>query len=413
LKLAHEIQHYWPFVGGGEKYCQTISEALAGEHKVNLYTTNVTNASPLTYSNKKSEVLNGVEITRIPGIPFLAGMYGFKKLEGRKGSLLQTLSSMDTKYTWPSILVERAVSSSLPHKFRWLTSRYKEADFIVFFNMITGLTSLSYLAARLIKKPFVMFPFYHIGLETFEKPSLFKILREATIIVCSTNFEKKTLINRGLNPHKLRVINEGINPPSVDSLHVRNLQRLLDGKKDQFLVMYVGRRDYDKGYYHVLSSVSRIAKTGIPIKLIACGQGDPGNNSQDYNFLKANNHLLDLRVADEPTKIAAMSLCDAVVLPSRAETYPLAFVESWMLGKPVVGAKIGSVSSVVKDNVTGLLVEFGNVSGLVKALKLLYENPAERYEMGRRGLVYARNQLTLEQTTAKLKGLFEELSGQV
>jgi glycosyltransferase involved in cell wall biosynthesis len=319
---------------------------------------------------------------------------------------------MDTRFTWPQALLERAFSSSIPHRFLWLAKRFKDADVIASFNMITGMTSLSYLASRVEKKPFVIFPFYHVGLSSFERPSLFKILRDANLLICSTDYERQALINRGLNPRRLRVVNEGIRVPSIESAAVASMEKILERREGQLLLMYIGRRDYDKGYPHVLRAVSRLVKSTVSIKLVLCGQGETGADQEDYLFLRKRNALLDFGVVDEQTKVAVMSLCDAVVLPSRAETYPLAFVESWFLGKPVIGASIGSVSSIVKDGVNGLLVEFGDVAGLITAIKFLYDNPEKRIEMGKNGQIRARKELTLEKTITKVKKIFNELREQ-
>jgi glycosyltransferase involved in cell wall biosynthesis len=272
------------------------------------------------------------------------------------------------------------------------------------------MTSLSYLASRVEKKPFVIFPFYHVGLSSFERPSLFKILQGANLLICSTDYERQALIKRGLDPRRLCVVNEGVKAPLVEDKAVKDLEKILDRREGQLLLMYVGRRDYDKGYSHVLLAVSRLVRLGLPVKLVITGYGETGANRADYVFLRERNAVFDLGIADERTKNAAMSLSDAVVLPSRAETYPLVFVESWLLGKPVIGARIGSVSSMVKDGINGLLVEFGDVLGLVAAIRSFYENPEKRVEMGINGQIRARNELTLEKSIAKIRKIFNEIS---
>jgi glycosyltransferase involved in cell wall biosynthesis len=409
LRLANTIQHYWPFVAGGENYCQAISEGLATEYEVTVYTTDLISICPQAYATKMVEFRNGVRITRIPSLRILAGIYGRKKVEGGTSAVFRTLSSMDTRFTWPQALLERALSSSIPHRFLWLAKRFKDADVIASFNMITGMTSLSYLASRVEKKPFVIFPFYHIGMSSFERPSLFKMLKDANLLICSTAYERQALIKHGLDPCRLCVVNEGVNTPLVEDKAVKELDEVLDRREGQLLLMYVGRRDYDKGYPHVLLAVSDLVRSGIPIKLVVTGYGETGANRTDYIFLRKHNAIFDLGIADEQTKSAAMSLSDAIVLPSRAETYPLVFIESWLLGKPVIGARIGSVSSMVKEGFNGLLVEFGDVVGLIAAIKFLYDNPEKGIEMGKNGQSRAQKELTLEKTITEVKKIFNEL----
>ena len=217
------------------------------------------------------------------------------------------------------------------------------------------------------------------------------------------------MINRGLNSRKLYVVSEGVKIPLVEAEAVKNLEKILDRREDQLLLMYVGRRDYDKGYPHVLSAVAKLVRSGLPVKLITTGYGETGAERADYIFLRRHGAILDLGIADEQTKNAAISLSDAIVLPSRAETYPLVFIESWLLGKPVVGARIGSVSSIVKEGINGLLVEFGDVSELVAKLRFLYERPDKRIEIGKVAKTWANRNLTLEKTIASVKRILNEL----
>jgi glycosyltransferase involved in cell wall biosynthesis len=413
MKLAVTIQHYWPFVGGGENYCKAISEGLATEHEVTVYTTDLVSTSPFSYSDELTEFKNKVKIIRIPSIKPLAGIYGPKQLGTKTSPIFEALSATDTVFTWPLTIIERAFSSSIPHRLCWLTKKFKDTDLVVSFNMITGMTALSYIASTLKKKPHIVFPFYHVGLASFERPSLFKILRDANLVICSTDYEKHELIKRGLDTRKLCVLSEGVDPPIVESKAVDEISNIIHKTEDQLILMYIGRRDYNKGYPQVLSAVSRLVKSGLPVKLVITGYGETGANLAAYAFLRKNRSIIDLGVADERTKNAAMSLADAIVLPSRAETYPLAFVESWFLGKAVVGARIGSVSSMVRDGIHGLLVDFGDVAGLAAAIRFLYENPDKRIEMGKLAQIRAFKELTLGKTVANVKRIFDALKCEV
>ena len=75
----------------------------------------------------------------------------------------------------------------------------------------------------------------------------------------------------------------------------------------------------------------------------------------------------------------------------------------------MVGARIGSVSSIVKEGINGLLVEFGDVSELVAKLRFLYERPDKRIEIGKVAKTWANRNLTLEKTIASVKRILNEL----
>jgi glycosyltransferase involved in cell wall biosynthesis len=68
---------------------------------------------------------------------------------------------------------------------------------------------------------------------------------------------------------------------------------------------------------------------------------------------------------------------DIFVLPSRFEGYGMAFAEALAHGLPVIGTTAGAIPDTVPPS-AGVLVEPDDVRALVRALKMLIENPKER-----------------------------------
>lgn len=91
------------------------------------------------------------------------------------------------------------------------------------------------------------------------------------------------------------------------------------------------------------------------------------------------------RVSDEEL-CAAYQRCDIYVMPSGAEGFGFVFIEAMAYGKPVVAARAAATPEVVRDDKTGILVEYGNVPQLVDALAKLLTDPDCRKRMGAAGL---------------------------
>ena len=73
----------------------------------------------------------------------------------------------------------------------------------------------------------------------------------------------------------------------------------------------------------------------------------------------------------------------ATVVPSEwYENNPLSVIESFALGKPVVGARIGGIPELVTDGKTGYTFEAGNVIDLREKLTAMTDDPARAVEMG-------------------------------
>jgi D-inositol-3-phosphate glycosyltransferase len=69
---------------------------------------------------------------------------------------------------------------------------------------------------------------------------------------------------------------------------------------------------------------------------------------------------------------------DALLMPSRAETFGMVAAEAMACGTPVVAFAAGGLADVIGDSEGGLLVESGDVSALSLALKDMLGNDALR-----------------------------------
>jgi glycosyltransferase involved in cell wall biosynthesis len=65
------------------------------------------------------------------------------------------------------------------------------------------------------------------------------------------------------------------------------------------------------------------------------------------------------------------------------ENNPRTIIESFALGKPVIGARMGGIPELVKDGQTGYTFEAGNAEDLRSKIKLLIEDPNGVNRMGR------------------------------
>ncbi len=65
--------------------------------------------------------------------------------------------------------------------------------------------------------------------------------------------------------------------------------------------------------------------------------------------------------------------CHVYVMPSRHETFGVVFVEAIATGKPVIATRCGGPESIVND-INGVLVDVGDVSGLAAAMQAMARN---------------------------------------
>jgi phosphatidyl-myo-inositol dimannoside synthase len=116
-------------------------------------------------------------------------------------------------------------------------------------------------------------------------------------------------------------------------------------------------------------------------------------------------HVQFLGSVDEPTLRGYYDACDLFVMPSAGEGFGIVFLEAMKYSKAVIAAKSGAVSEVVRDGITGILVEYGNRKQLADSILALASNPNMREDMGHAG----HRRLTEKFTYQHFRERFEEI----
>ena len=70
-----------------------------------------------------------------------------------------------------------------------------------------------------------------------------------------------------------------------------------------------------------------------------------------------------------------LGIMDIFAMTSRSEGMPLAILEAWATGLPVVASRVGGVPELIEDGRTGLLFDSGDEIGLAGLLETLGEEP--------------------------------------
>lgn len=149
-------------------------------------------------------------------------------------------------------------------------------------------------------------------------------------------------------------------------IHIPNfvdIDRFRPGAEIGRRFVYCGRLDELKGTETLLRAAALARQ---PVTLIGRGPLEPR--------LRALAAALgaDVRFAGHLSKdalAAAIGQARAVVIPSEGhENAPLALLEAYAAGRPVIGARIGGIPELVREDETGMLYPPGDANALAAAL---------------------------------------------
>jgi glycosyltransferase involved in cell wall biosynthesis len=107
----------------------------------------------------------------------------------------------------------------------------------------------------------------------------------------------------------------------------------------------------------------------------------------------------------------AIGSCRAVVLPSEwYENAPVSLLEAYALGKPVIGARIGGIPEMIRENETGACFTSGDVDSLRKALEDFQARPARQLQdMGAAGRRWVAEDFTVAMYRQRMMTVYREL----
>ena len=143
-------------------------------------------------------------------------------------------------------------------------------------------------------------------------------------------------------------------------------------------VLYLGRLEVEKGPQILIEAARRLP--GIPFYVAGSGRLEAVLRARaaDLGNVRWLGHL------DRAAAQAALRAARLVALPSTChDVAPLALLEAFASGKPVVASAVGGLPELVREGETGRLVPPNDAEALAAAIADLHAAPARAAELGR------------------------------
>jgi glycosyltransferase involved in cell wall biosynthesis len=146
-------------------------------------------------------------------------------------------------------------------------------------------------------------------------------------------------------------------------------------------VLFVGRLSEEKGP-QLLPSVWRSMRTKIPLRIAGSG---PLLETLSHEIRESSLAEIELTGSRTPDEVRAlMHGARFLVFPSMwYEGFPMTVAEAFAGGLPVIAPRLGSMTEIVQDGVTGLQFDCGNTADLAAKVEWAWNHPEELARMGR------------------------------
>jgi len=243
-----------------------------------------------------------------------------------------------------------------------------------------------------------------------------ELAQQADLLIASTEDEAQELVDAyGADPQRVRVV-----PPGVDLGMFQPVDRSEARRKIGYdsgrILLFVGRLERLKGVEIAIRSLGLLRdRQHDDVRLLILGEDSQEGDESEKDRLKAI--AAEVGVRDRVDFIGSVAhhelpyfyaAADVCVMPSYSESFGLVALEAQACGCPVVASGVSGLRSVVRDEVSGYLIDEHDPAAYAERIGRLLENAELAQQMGRRGRLLAQR-FSWTRTADRLEGLFEQV----
>jgi D-inositol-3-phosphate glycosyltransferase len=248
-----------------------------------------------------------------------------------------------------------------------------------------------------------------------------EIAQQADLLIASTADEGDDLIKSyHADPERVFVVPPGVDLATFQPIDRSEARRKI-GYGDGRLLLFVGRLERLKGVDIAIRALGLLRdRDHDDLRLIVLGDdaregGVRDGEETEKERLKAVATAVGVRDrVDFLGSVAQHELpyfyaaADACVMPSYSESFGLVALEAQACGCPVVASGVSGLRSVVRDEVSGYLIDGDDPAVYAERIGRLLADTERAQQMGRSGRLLAQR-FSWTRTADRLQGLFERV----
>jgi glycosyltransferase involved in cell wall biosynthesis len=404
LKVLCVVHGYPPSIGGSQWLTKNICERLVSDYRddVSVFTTTAYHTDTFWRSDKSvwaplTEVVNGVRVRRFT-------------VFNRLTLLRKLVASISYRLRLPYNDWLRTIHNG-PLIFDMTQAVADSGANVVFATAFPMLHMYYALAgARRAHIPTVYLGALHIADKYgYNRSMIFEAIQQADAYIAHTAFERDHLVERGIQPAKISVIGGGVDADAFCNANGTETRRRF-GLGDAPVVAGIGKQDDRKRFETLLQAMPYVWDVYPHVHLLIAG----AKGSSTPQILERiaslppdrRSYVTMINDFAEEEKAPLLHACDLCVLPSGYEAFGIVFAEAWACAKPVIGARIGAIPSVIDEGHDGLLFAYQDADSLARAILELVMDPERRVRMGQAGRKKVLENNTWAAVTQRMRTVF-------
>ncbi len=226
------------------------------------------------------------------------------------------------------------------------------------------------------------------------------IQKYVDVFICPSKFLQSKFIEFGFDRERFEQL---YNPYDIDRLSKYSGISL--GNYDDY-ILYVGRIEKIKGIMTLIKALSDLKE----IQLLVVGSGEKEEEYKKYVIENGFENIHFLGHLEKEKVIYLIKRSLFTVCPSEwYENLPYSIVEAMLLGKPVVGSKIGGIPELVIDGLTGFTFVPGDAVSLKNKITDLLSDRKKCEILGNEAQKHVAELVNIETHYKKMEIIFQKI----
>lgn len=228
--------------------------------------------------------------------------------------------------------------------------------------------------------------------QSYMRPVIKKVLRDADSILAVSNALKDEIINTGLENIKDKIkihwnsvdVNKFKPTEEKRKKFKKELVNEFNIAADKPIILFVGniikRKNVD-----LIIEAKREMKNKVNLLIVGDGPllEKLKDKVEDYELEGKIDNVYFTGAKDNVEEI--IPSCDILILPSFSESFGLVLIEALACGKPVIGSNVGGIKEIITEDV-GLLIDPNDSKDLANAIDKILDDKdlREKFEKNAR-----------------------------
>ena len=175
------------------------------------------------------------------------------------------------------------------------------------------------------------------------------------------------------------------------------------------IILFSGTLYEGKGYKDFICAFAKVADKHSDWKIVLAGNGEVEQARALAMELGIDNQVELLGWVSGENKDKAFKQASVFCLPSYAEGFPMAVLDAWAYGLPVVTTPVGGIPDVAVDGENMLLFNPGDIDTLAEKLDMIVSDETLRDKLSGSSVKMATEKFYLDTITAQVAEIYELL----